>query len=87
MYGLNKQSIHVLLNSSLSISCLLAAVTFFSSLSRTVVPELFKGIYLKVAGHLGVNGIGNLDSFALWELSSYSVFCASYSGGVSVRLK
>lgn len=86
MYGLNKQSIHVLLNSSLSI-CLLAAVTFFSSLSRTVVPELFKGIYLKVAGHLGVNGIGNLDSFALWELSSYSVFCASYSGGVSVRLK
>lgn len=87
MYGLNKQSIHVLLNSSLSISCLLAAVTFFSSLSRTVVPELFKGIYLKVAVHLGVNGIGNLDSFALWELSSYSVFCASYSGGVSVRLK
>lgn len=53
----------------------------------TVVPELFKGIYLKVAGHLGVNGIGNLDSFALWELSSYSVFCASCSGGVSVRLK
>lgn len=88
MYGLNKQNnLHVHLDFSPSFSCVLAAVTFFSSLSRTVVPELFKGIYLKMAGHLGVNGIGNLDSFAVWELSSNSMFCASCSGGISVRLK